>query len=67
MNKFIGLRCTMAERAKIEALARGEGVTISEVLRELVRRAPVEERQETIVRLKANSAVDVLADRGAVA
>lgn len=68
MDSYIGFRATVAERAKLEALAQGEGVTLSELLRELVRRVPVEERSVNIIRLQNNSAGQTLVGNpGAIA
>lgn len=68
MESYIGFRATLAEREKLESLARGEGVTLSELLRELVRRVPVEERSVKIIRLQNNSAGSALrSDPGATA
>ena len=41
MNKNIGFRATAAQREKLEALAAGEGVTITSILARLVDQVPV--------------------------
>jgi hypothetical protein len=67
VDSYIGFRATLAERAKLEALAHGEGVTLSELLRELVRRVPAEERRIKVIRLQNNSAGSAMTgDTGAI-
>lgn len=62
MSNLIGFRAKPHERQKLEALARGEGVTVSDVLRKLVERAPVTRQTVEVLRLRNDKAGAILAD-----
>ena len=51
-REMVAFRADVSEREKLEALARGEQTTVSEVLRTLIRRAPVEQEVVTFLRLR---------------